>query len=84
MNVGNLLNKKWGAYKSMTNQSYDNLRPLTFVNNAGGTPSFRLNASATANDPQSVIDNFYSANSWKKTVSTSSTWGMMFGLRLLF
>jgi len=84
VNVGNLLNKKWGAYKSMSNQSYDNLRPLTFVNNSGGVPKFRLNASATANDPQSVIENFYSSNSWKKTVSTSSTWGMMFGLRLLF
>ena len=84
VNVGNLLNKKWGAYRSMTNQSYDNLRPLTFVNNTGGVPKFRLNASATANDPMSVVDNFYSSNSWKKTVSTSSTWGMMFGLRLLF
>ncbi len=84
VNVGNLINKKWGAYKSMANQSYDNLRPLTFVSNAGGVPTFRLNANATANDPQSVIDNFYSSNSWKKTVSTSSTWGMMFGVRLIF
>ena len=84
VNVGNLLNKKWGAYKSMTNQSYDNLRPLTFVKAVDGTPTFRLNANATANDPQSVIQNFYDANSWKKTVSTSSTWGMMFGLRLIF
>ncbi len=84
VNVGNLLNKKWGAYKSMANQSYDNLRPLTFVKAVDGVPTYRLNAAATANDPQSVIDNFFSSNSWKKTVSTSSTWGMMFGVRLLF
>ncbi|MBR3303008.1 MAG: TonB-dependent receptor [Bacteroidales bacterium] len=84
INVGNLLNKNWGAYKSMGSQSYDNLRPLTFVRAEGGEPLFRLNANATANDVQSVIDNFIDQNTWKKTASTSSTWGMLLGLRLIF
>ena len=84
INVGNLLNKNWGAYRSMASQSYDNLRPLTFVNNNGGIPSYKLNASATANDPNSVVDNFLNANSWKKTASTSSTWGMLLGVRFIF
>ncbi len=84
INVGNLLNKNWGAYKSMGSQSYDNLRPLTFVKSDGGVPTFRLNASATSTDPESVVKNFFDNNTWVKTTSTSSTWGMLFGLRLIF
>lgn len=84
INIGNLLNKNWGAYKSMGSQSYDNLRPLTFVKSEDGVPTFRLNASATSTDPQSVVDNFFQNNKWVKTTSTSSTWAMLFGLRLIF
>lgn len=84
INVGNLLNDKWGAYKTMGSQSYDNLRPLTFVRNEGGVPVFRLNANATSTDASSVTENFLNNNKWVKQTTTGSTWGMLFGLRLIF
>lgn len=84
INVGNLLNKDWGAYKSMGSQSYDNLRPLTFVSRQNGVPTYKLNSAASNSDPKSVIDAFWKNNHWSKTLSTGSTWGMLFGARLIF
>lgn len=84
VNVGNLLNKNWGAYKSMGSQSYDNLRPLTFAGVQNGVPTYRINASGSGPDPKSMIDAFWKNNHWSKTLSTGSTWGMLFGVRLLF
>ncbi len=84
INVGNLINKNWGAYKNMGSQSYDNLRTLTFVKVENNQPVYRLNASATANSVDNVVENFLNNNTWVKTASTGSTWGMLFGLRLIF
>ena len=76
LNVGNLLNKKWGAYKSMGIQNYDNLRPLTMAGTADGQPVYTLNANS--------IKAFKESTSWTKTASISNVWTMMFGVRLMF
>lgn len=86
VNVGNLLNKKWGAYKSMGSQSYDNLRPLTFSKSVNGMPAYTLNVSASSakDNAETLTPKFLKNNGWSKTLSTGGTWGMQFGLRLIF
>ncbi|MCI1720101.1 MAG: carboxypeptidase regulatory-like domain-containing protein [Bacteroidales bacterium] len=86
INAGNLLNKNWGAYKTMGSMSYDRIRPLTFVKAVNGVPTYMLNASAAgANDSaEAIVSRWAGNNTWQKSVSTGSTWGMLFGVRLLF
>lgn len=78
LNFGNLLNDSWGAYYYNPLASYDNVRPLTVVTKGTATqvPVYRLNAN-------SVVD-FRKATTLSKSVSTSSTWGCLFGVRLIF
>lgn len=78
LNVGNLINDKWGTYSSNALSSYDNVRPLRVVNagNATTAPTFRLNANSVAD--------FEDATTLKKSISTSSTWGSLLGIRLIF
>lgn len=78
VNAGNLLNKNWGLYtrSGLANQ-YNVIMPLTYKGvNAGGQPTFTLNATDLAN--------FDDKNRQINALSTSSTWGMQFGIRLLF
>jgi hypothetical protein len=78
LNVGNMLNDKWGAYTYNPLASYDNVRPLTRVAlpTATTAPTFRLNANS--------IEEFQTKTTLSKNISTTSTWGALLGIRLIF
>lgn len=78
VNAGNLLNKDWGIYtRSGLSNSYGVIMPLTYKGvNAGGAPTYNLNAKNIAD--------FDTKNNEINQLSTGSTWGMLFGVRLLF
>jgi outer membrane receptor protein involved in Fe transport len=78
LNIGNLINDSWGAYPYNPLASYDNVRPLTVVakGNATSAPVYRLNASN--------LDDFKKKSVVGKYADISSTWGCLFGLRLIF
>lgn len=78
VNAGNLLSKNWGLYtRSGLSNQYSVIMPLTYkgVNN-GGAPTFTLNATDLAN--------FDAKNQQINQLTTSSTWGMLLGIRLSF
>jgi hypothetical protein len=78
LNLGNLLNDKWGTYWYNPLASYQNVRPLR-VNNAGtstAAPVYTLNANS--------LEDFTSKTTISRDVSTSSTWGCLLGIRLIF
>jgi len=78
VNAANLLNKDWGAFtrSGLANQ-YDVIMPLTYKGvNHLGEPTFTLNATDIAN--------FDAKNKQIKATTISSTWGMLFGIRLIF
>ncbi len=78
LNVGNLLNSNWGAYTYNPLASYDNVRPLTVVTRGSATvaPVYKLNATS--------LDDFKTKTTLSKDISTSSTWGCLLGIRLIF
>ena len=78
LNVGNLINDSWGTYTYNPLASFDNVRPLTVVSRGSATaaPTFRLNASS--------LDDFTKKTTLSQSISTSSTWGALFGIRLIF
>lgn len=77
LNVGNMINDNWGTTSYHPLSSYDNVRLLTRSNAAtNASPTVRLNAN--------TIDDFKAKTTLTKTLSTSNTWGAMFGLRLIF
>jgi len=78
VNVGNLINDSWGTYIYNPLASYENVRPLR-VNNRGtasAAPVYTLNATS--------LEDFGKKTTLSKNVSTSSTWGCLFGFRLIF
>lgn len=78
LNVGNLINDKWGTFIYNPLTSYENVRPLR-VNNKGtatAAPVYTLNATS--------LDDFKAKTTLSKNVSTSSTWGCLLGIRLIF
>lgn len=78
VNAGNLLNKDWGVYtRSGLSNRYNVIMPLKYIDtNAGGGPTYTLNAKDVAD--------FKSKNREVNQLTTGSTWGMMFGVRLKF
>ncbi len=78
LNVGNMINNAWGVYTFHPLASYDNVRLLTMVDKPTATdaPTFRLNANS--------IDQFKQNTELSNTLTTSSTWGALLGLRLVF
>jgi hypothetical protein len=68
----------WGAYIYNPLSSYDNVRPLTVVTKgtASQEPVYRLNANS--------IEEFRTKTYLTKSLSTSSTWGCLMGIRLIF
>ncbi|MFN2314433.1 MAG: cell envelope biogenesis protein OmpA, partial [Bacteroidales bacterium] len=78
LNVGNMINDSWGTYTYNPLASYDNVRPLRVVNrgNATTAPTFRLNATS--------LEDFEEKTTLSKSISTSSTWGCLLGVRLIF
>jgi hypothetical protein len=78
LNVGNLINDSWGTYSYNPLASFQNVRPLR-VNSKGtatAAPVYTLNANS--------LDDFEAKTTISKDVSTSSTWGCLFGIRLIF
>jgi hypothetical protein len=78
LNVGNLINDNWGVYSFNPLASFDNVRPLTVVSKGTATsaPTYNLNATS--------LDDFAAKTTLSKNISTTSTWGALFGIRLLF
>ena len=78
LNVGNMINNSWGTYTYNPLASYDNVRPLTVVTRGSSTvaPVYKLNATS--------LDDFSSKTTLSKDISTASTWGCLFGVRLIF
>jgi len=78
LNVGNMINDKWGTYNYNPLASYDNVRPLRVATSPDATtePAFRLNATS--------IDSFKELTQLTKSVLTSSTWGSLLGIRFIF
>lgn len=84
LNIGNLLNDSWGAYTFNPLASFENIRPLRVANKNINTvtgesttaPAFSLNATS--------LDDFAGKTTLSKSISTSSTWGALFGIRLIF
>ena len=78
LNVGNMINDSWGAYTYNPLASYENVRPLTVVSRGSETsqPTFRLNATS--------LQDFENKTTLSKSLSTSSTWGCLLGVRLIF
>lgn len=76
LNVGNLFSKDWGVYQTIASQSYDRIRPLTYSKIENNQPVYTLNANS--------VEQFKSNNTWTNSATTSSTWGMLLGIRLLF
>jgi hypothetical protein len=78
LNIGNLLNDSWGTYPYNPLASYENVRPLR-VNNRGtatAAPVYTLNATS--------LQDFTAKTTISKDVNTSSTWGCLLGIRLIF
>ena len=78
VNAGNLLNKDWGHFtrSGLANQ-FDVIMPLTYKGvNSAGVPTFTLNSTDIAH--------FDTKNQQVKSVTTGSTWGMLFGVRFIF
>jgi hypothetical protein len=78
LNVGNLINDSWGTYTYNPLASYENVRPLSVITrgNATTAPVYRLNATS--------LDDFTAKTTLSKSISTSSTWGCLLGIRLIF
>ncbi len=78
INIGNLLNDSWGTYCYNPLASYENVRPLRVATKGTATkePVFTLNATS--------LQDFEAKTKISKDISTSSTWGCLLGLRLMF
>jgi hypothetical protein len=78
LNVGNMINDSWGTYTYNPLTSFENVRPLTVVSRGSATsqPTFRLNATS--------LQDFKTKTTLSKSLSTSSTWGCLLGVRLIF
>jgi hypothetical protein len=77
LNLGNLLNPKWGCYQIHGLENNGNIRPLTFESITNdGHAAYSLNAP--------TIDAFNENARFVKDVATRSTWGAQIGVRLRF
>lgn len=77
LNIGNMINSSWGAYKTMGVLNYDNVALLKLKSiSTDGVPTYQLNAT----NSQAFVNN----TTWKYNVSTSSTWGMILGCKFTF
>ena len=78
LNVGNMINDSWGTYTYNPLASFENVRPLSVVSKGSATaaPTYNLNATS--------IDDFKQKTTLSKSISTSSTWGCLLGIRLIF
>jgi hypothetical protein len=73
-----MINDSWGTYTYNPLASFENIRPLTVVSRGSETsqPTFRLNATS--------LQDFTNKATITNSLSTSSTWGCLLGIRLIF
>lgn len=76
LNVGNLLNTKWGAYQTSGLKSYDNVRLLKTAGKAGEAIKYQVNANTS--------EDFNKLSSWNYSANTGSAWSMQLGVKLTF
>lgn len=78
LNIGNMINDSWGTYTYNPLASYENVRPLSVVNlgTSSAAPTYNLNATS--------LTDFASKTTLSKSINTSSTWGCLLGIRLIF
>jgi hypothetical protein len=77
LNAGNMLNSSWGIYKQSGLLNYDNMRLLRYMSRtADNKPVYQVAANNSAD--------FAEKSAWVPTVSTTSTWGMLLGLKVMF
>lgn len=78
LNVGNLINDKWGCYYTNSWLNYQDVSPLAVVTKGttDAAPTFRLNADS--------VEEFNTKSEWTRALSTGNCWSMLFGVRLLF
>jgi hypothetical protein len=77
LNVGNLLNSSWGTYKQNGLASYDNVAALRYSSVSDDQrPVYQIAATST--------EDFKQKSEWVDNLSTSSTWGMLLGVKVLF
>lgn len=78
LNVGNIINDNWGTYAYNPLASFENVRPLTVVarGSSSAAPTYNLNATS--------ITDFEDKTTLSRSISTSSTWGCLLGIRLIF
>jgi len=84
-NIGNLLNKNWGAYQFPNNYSSQNAigQPLAFQGyNAQGQPVFQFQyvTNPTTTTPAQVLTNTFRTD----VTTVASRWQLQLGLRYLF
>ena len=77
LNIGNLLNPKWGCYQIHGLENNNTIRPLTFEGiTEDGRATYSLNAQ--------TIESFNENARFVKDVAIRSTWGAQIGLRFIF
>ncbi len=76
MNVGNMFNDAWGAYKTCGFANYDNMQVLKTTSKVGESIVYQLNAASR--------DNWNSKAEWYPNVNVSNAWSMQLGLRISF
>ncbi len=86
LNVGNLLNSKWGVSQTNGLLNYDNVRPLSVVtlNKNGDILLINQEPVYVLNVSNASIDEFKDKSKFVDNVSTRSTWGMMLSVRYIF
>ena len=84
LNAGNLLNDEWGTYTYNPLASYENVRPIRIANRGINTGTGLSTAAPTYTLNATSLDDFAVKTTLSKNPSTASTWGALFGIRLIF
>ena len=76
LNVGNMINSKWGAYQSCGLKSYDNVQLLKTASKVGEPLTYQINANSR--------EAFKERSSWQYTNTIGSAWSMQLGVKVTF
>ena len=76
LNVGNMINPKWGAYQSCGLKSYDNVQLLKTASKVGEPLTYQINANSR--------EAFKERSSWQYTNTIGSAWSMQLGVKVTF
>ncbi|MDR1973909.1 MAG: carboxypeptidase regulatory-like domain-containing protein [Bacteroidales bacterium] len=76
LNLGNLINSKWGVRREQITGSYENIPLLQYAGvDANNHPTYQLPTTSVAN---------YYTETYKNVLDYTSTWAMQLGLRFIF